>query len=674
MAAAEQAARDRPRDLLLLLMRILIIALIAFAFDRPVWSSAGGKQRGPGEDVVVVLDASASMMRVERGRTLFEIARDRAIEQIENSAADGARVGVVIARLSPEALLPRLADDAGALDAMARDFECTLERAEMQAAIALACALPGPDQDPVSPRARRVVVYSDMQRAQWADVDPPRADGLTLELRIVGESAPTRNLAVTSVEVSPPRPIAGREAIMTARVVNYADAPARPMVTCMAGGREQSVSPNIAGAASDAGAGTATVSFPVVFDAPGQVRARIGVVDVSFTHDDAAYLVVDVRRARRIALVTSAPADDRAGGAYFIEAALMPGPPGHCEYEVVRLTPSEATPEMLASFDGAVIAEGGGLYDATLDALAGFILQGGGVIWVIDSQAAHESVARFGSANAAGAALPTEVTDRFTRLAGVERIALRAGEFESPALRALEGPAGWALLEATFGSYSPARAVRGVPLIEFAGGGPFIAWGAAGGAGAGRVVMIHADLAPARATLAKGPMFPVLMHELARFVLPASGGRPSAEVGEAVAARIDAGAAFIEPVSDDAGRAVRVSRGGAAFDPVLTGGPATAPGFVEFRDGSGRGVASAAVRLAESESDLRPMDEAAMSAIVGEGDDGLRTASAAPVTASRGVIELWPWMLAAALIMLMSESLVAGWSRRASRGRIEVAS
>lgn len=659
IAAAEQAARDRPRDVLLLALRILIVALIALAFDRPVWSSSAAPSSDPGagEDVVIVLDASASMSRTDhaRGRTLFQIARDRALDELAAAAANGSRVGIVVASLAPEALLPRLSDQHQVLADRLGALEVTLQRADIPSALALASALPALDED--RPRTRRIVVFSDMQASAWTPVTSAPA-GVTLDLRLLGPGASTANLAIADIEITPPRPIVGRQATVSAKVTNYSDAPARPTIACATLDADaewsdaRAVTPNLAPGAST------TVSFPLTFSAAVQTPVRVALVDTGFTHDDAAFLVAEVRDARRVALITASP-DEARDGAFFLEAALAPTP--DAEFAVTRLAPAQATAAMLASFDAIAIAQAGALPDSAHAAILAALDAGLGVLWLLDSQPAYESAAAFG---AESGALPVSLTGRFTRLAGSERRDLAAGEFDAGPLMTLQGPASRALLDASFSAVAPADpAPGGIALLSFDTGEPFVAWRAT--PRGGRIMALCADLHPDANTLVKGPMFPVLAHELVRFLLPASGGLRPAEVGENLVSRIDHRIDFAEPVADDLRRPARVTRGGANFDALLSAPPDDAPGVTPFRDASARAVAYAAANLAPQESDLRALDEPAIADLLAADARDLRVATASPGgTLARRAIELWPWLIAAAVAMLTVESLLAGPARR----------
>src|SRR2546425_977542 len=101
---------SRVKELLLLLCRMALFALLAMALARPLVMPKGAPAlagSGP-RTVVVVLDNSASMGLVEDGKPLFERAQGAAVTVLDNLAA-GDTVAVVLAGRraeGPEVLFP----------------------------------------------------------------------------------------------------------------------------------------------------------------------------------------------------------------------------------------------------------------------------------------------------------------------------------------------------------------------------------------------------------------------------------------------------------------------------------------------------------------------------------------------------------------------------------------
>lgn len=669
MAMASQAKRTRLRDALLLLLRVLAVAMIALAFDRPAWLgglSDSGASRDGGEWVVVV-DASASMSRSVGGRRLFDEARDGAARLIGELDPAKDRAAVVIAAGGARSVLPRLTGNLGALAQALEKESGTLERGDIAGALALARSLPMPPGEPAKPE-RTIVIFSDLQRGAFAGVSTP--SGCRVVLKPVGAGASSENLAVTSIGVTPARPVAGQSATIAATVINSGSASRSAVLTLRAPGAGE---PREATAEVPAG-GEATVTFPVKFDRAGMIGATVSLADQPFEVDDAANLVVEVRAARRVALVTGSRAGDLESAAYFVGSALRPGEGG--EFQPVIVPPGGLEPGALDAFDGVVLCEAGAIDDAGLRVIGEYASRGGGVVWFIDSQPAQEALARFaraGEGEKKSAALipPIETNGGFVALAPDEALGLRGGDFQSPMLRALEGPAGEGLLRSAFSGVAPARLSKsGAAVLAFATGEPFLSWTKLG---LGRLVVVSADVSPRSSALVKSPLFPVLMQEVGRFIEPAAGLARPALVGGALAARLEGEREPAQPITDSLGRAGRVSRaaGGGWF---VTLPAAAAPGLLELRDGAGSAVGAAAVNLDPAESDLRSAPAEQLAAQLSANGRAAGVASAGDSLAERRVTELWPVLVAAALLALALEAALGAWDGfRARAASVEAA-
>ena len=130
----------------LLTLRILALTLIALAFARPAWLD---RQPLPttGQGPVLIIDASASMQRLHHGRPLFDIAIERALNDLNNTDPTQP-VGVILAGRQPSPLLPRRSLNHDALKAALAQAQPTLESADLDAAIALANNMPSPTGEP----------------------------------------------------------------------------------------------------------------------------------------------------------------------------------------------------------------------------------------------------------------------------------------------------------------------------------------------------------------------------------------------------------------------------------------------------------------------------------------------------------------------------------------------
>ena len=85
LTSIEQTSRRlRFQELLLLLLRMLVLALLAIAFMRPVSTVVRGGGRGDSVDAIFVIDTSFSMAGIDDGgKTRLELAKDEALKIID---------------------------------------------------------------------------------------------------------------------------------------------------------------------------------------------------------------------------------------------------------------------------------------------------------------------------------------------------------------------------------------------------------------------------------------------------------------------------------------------------------------------------------------------------------------------------------------------------------------
>src|SRR6516164_642599 len=185
LLAAQKQTRKRMRieQLLLLLVRMLILALIVFAmasvmpWAESIWTNLGLAQWGPGKKPathrthhVFVLDASLSMsQKVEGEQTAFEVARQMILRKIaDNSSGDG--YSVLILKDSPTWLVGEASQDARKV---AREIEAVRPshgNASLLAALNMVAAKLQEAQGRFPIQA--VYFFTDMQQSTWMAAAP----------------------------------------------------------------------------------------------------------------------------------------------------------------------------------------------------------------------------------------------------------------------------------------------------------------------------------------------------------------------------------------------------------------------------------------------------------------------------------------------------------------------
>jgi len=162
-----------------------------------------------------VLDASGSMQRMVGGRSLFERARERALKLAEQQIAAGGRVSILEAGRSPQALLTQPTALVGAIRAALGSVACSIERADLTAAVAMAFDQARRDRD----RATVVHVITDDQAASWSaePIAPPA--NVSLRFHPIDGAPLGPQLALADAGLVGPRPSVLRASLMAAIAV-----------------------------------------------------------------------------------------------------------------------------------------------------------------------------------------------------------------------------------------------------------------------------------------------------------------------------------------------------------------------------------------------------------------------------------------------------------------------
>lgn len=194
-AEATSQRRVRVVDYVLLLVRILIVAALAFALAEPYLRVSLAYGDGSLASLVLVVDDSVSVTGRE---AVLEEARTRASEVVQSLPA-GSEVAVVLAGTAPRVVVSRTSDLAAAQRAIdditegegrGTDLPGALERAARELAGARHAE-------------RRVLVLSDLARHAGAADAPPMPSGVELAWEAVGQSAATGNAAIVGARATP---------------------------------------------------------------------------------------------------------------------------------------------------------------------------------------------------------------------------------------------------------------------------------------------------------------------------------------------------------------------------------------------------------------------------------------------------------------------------------------
>lgn len=219
-AKAEAQRKVRLTDLLLLLVRIALIALLALGLAGPYVIDRTAADESIAS-IAIVLDDSMSMFRDDGGSTPFDRARDE-IESMIDRLPDGSEVSVLLAGAPPRVLATRTTE-LDAVTASLTDLAPTARGTDLPGAVTLAIR----ELARARHGDRRLVVLTDA--AAHGAPDRVHLPPHGISVRVVDLELETEpNYAIRSIETAPASREAGGGLVARIEVAAF-DAPDRSL-------------------------------------------------------------------------------------------------------------------------------------------------------------------------------------------------------------------------------------------------------------------------------------------------------------------------------------------------------------------------------------------------------------------------------------------------------------
>ena len=213
------ARRQRLRELLLLALRMLLLAALIGAIEKPMLHSGSFKGTAVPTTVAILLDDTASMQAVKQGSSAFARARDAALQVLdglknEDSAVAG-RSATSGRATRPSRRPPRCRNCARS----SRRMECGYGTAELSAPLRRALGSLELSSNPV----KEIYILTDMQKNSWTealkDAAAQAPKGVPVFVVDVGADV-SENLAVKDVDFGVQANVAGAPATCWCRIEN----------------------------------------------------------------------------------------------------------------------------------------------------------------------------------------------------------------------------------------------------------------------------------------------------------------------------------------------------------------------------------------------------------------------------------------------------------------------
>ena len=397
-------ARQKLRitELLLMLARMALLAIVAVAMARPFWGGSGtaGTGGGPSRDVVIVLDASSSMNR-SVGETTPKAQAIAAAKRLVADLKPGDSVALLVASDRVKPLInPPTFDFAKvdtALAALAKPGTPAPHSSDIPAALAEAFRILERTQNP----SRDVVVLTDDQRVAWRPGETGRW-GLLRDLhkrlpvapRVwslafgKGEKATAPNgglgpIAVSRALVTPALPVT-----VTTEVRNDGPGPLTRSAELLIDGRPSAEPSQTVGPLAEGG--RSPLAFKTKLPAAGShlLTVRLTGGDDPLADDDEVSIAVDVAQALPVLIIDGEPGREPFScEADFVRAALAPAGDDAPRAKATVVTPDKFKTATLQGQSVLILLNVERLDLDQAAAVSRFVEAGGGVLAALGDRA-----------------------------------------------------------------------------------------------------------------------------------------------------------------------------------------------------------------------------------------------------------------------------------------------
>lgn len=216
MSHQTNVRRHKLKRLLLLLMRILMLALLGFAFARPFFAGdlvitqkIGGKR-----NAIVILDTSYSMQY----ENVFQNAKKEGIKILDGLDATDA-VCLILSSDNARVVAP-LGSEFSHVRAALNDAEATSKPTDYLDALQTADEI----LEPIPVGEKQIYVIADMQKRGWENFIETDKLNPDVQIQFIDVHAEhPRNLAITVIDVPPVILKEQKASYLVARVRNFSD-------------------------------------------------------------------------------------------------------------------------------------------------------------------------------------------------------------------------------------------------------------------------------------------------------------------------------------------------------------------------------------------------------------------------------------------------------------------
>ncbi len=281
----------KPQDRLVLLLRTLAAAALLAIFVQPfLVSEDPNRIAGADDNVIIIIDRSASMSAQQGSTSRFTEACNEASELLTKLKPDNANI--IWINSTPNAVFPAPGPNLTFLKESLQTAEPTSDVGAISASIKLAL-----EQLKNVNGNREIIIISDFQKQAWenAELDVPEAIKFT---KLAVGDTDLANIAISSIATTPSSPVTGQDVAISCQIKNFSNKPKSTTIYLNAGGGRQSKDIEIPAN------GQTEVEFRTQFSHHGDVAVTASLTEDSFKGDDERFTIIPVRESLSLCSLT----------------------------------------------------------------------------------------------------------------------------------------------------------------------------------------------------------------------------------------------------------------------------------------------------------------------------------------------------------------------------------
>jgi len=370
------ARRQRLKELLLLMVRLLLLAALIGALEKPMLRSAAFTGANVPTTAVVVLDNTYSMRAASTGSTAFHRAKRAAIEVLDGLKSEDS--ASVILFDSPEDVPPTPTTDIAGLRARLDEMQCGFGTAQLAGPLERALKSLEAGTNP----RREIYIITDMQKLCWTgalkDLSDRFPEDVPVLLMSVG--APVEdNLTLSDVNFALKVNVVGSPSTLFCDVANRGSRGVQRKLSFHLEGKKLA-----ARSIALAPHSNVSAAFAHTFRKTGKFKGYVELEPDGLAADNRRYFTVRVHEKVPVLVVDGSPSIiPYRDEVFYLKLALqVQGEPGRglspISVEVVR--PGEFLQQQLAKYACVILANVARLDERWSERLRDYVMRGGGLI------------------------------------------------------------------------------------------------------------------------------------------------------------------------------------------------------------------------------------------------------------------------------------------------------